>query len=329
MKFSWSIGLTYDLKSDYLEQGLSDEATAEFDKPETIDAIEVSLQRLGHKTERIGNITALVNQLAKGRKWDFVFNIAEGLHGIAREAQIPALLDAYHIPYTFSDPMILALCLNKGLTKRILRDAKISTAPFAIIETLRQLDEIGDCYPLFVKPIAEGSSKGIDSASKIMNDDALFDRVSMLLNTYHQPVLVEKYLPGREFTIGIIGTGPKSRALGALEIILLEDADQEVYSYKNKKYCDKLVKYQLVKDKAASQSINVALQAWRLLGCRDAGRVDIRFDEWNKPCFIEVNPLAGMHPIDSDLPILCQQLNISYTSLIAKIMKSAEKRIWQ
>ena len=130
------VGITYDLREEYLCEGFSLEETAEFDKPDTIDSIEEALQLLGHETERIGHVRSLVARLAGGSRWDLVFNIAEGLSGFGREAQVPAVLDAYGIPYTFSDPLVLSLTLHKGMTKRVVRDLGIPTPGFAVVTAL-------------------------------------------------------------------------------------------------------------------------------------------------------------------------------------------------
>src|SRR5688572_27418085 len=155
------IGLTYDLRQDYLDDGYTAEQTAEFDSHITIDAIESALRGLGHQTDRIGRVTSLVERLARGDRWDLVFNIAEGLHGIGREAQVPALLDAYSIPYTFSDPLVCALSLHKALAKRVVRDLGLPTADFTVIEAPADSARVTLPFPLFAKPIAEGTSKGV------------------------------------------------------------------------------------------------------------------------------------------------------------------------
>ena len=136
------IGMTYDLREDYLTKGFSEEETAEFDRPDTIEAIEGALRSLGYQTDRIGNIQDLTRRLAFGDRWDLVFNIAEGLNGYGREAQVPALLDAYGIPYTFSDPLVLALTLHKGMTKRVIRDSGIPTPDFYVVESVSDVDKI-------------------------------------------------------------------------------------------------------------------------------------------------------------------------------------------
>jgi D-alanine-D-alanine ligase len=158
------IGITYDLREDYLIEGYSEEETAEFDRAETIEAIDQTLKELGYRTDRIGHLKSLTRRLAAGDRWDLVFNIAEGLRGFGREAQIPALLDAYDIPYTFSDPLVLALTLHKGMTKHVIRDMGIPTPDFSIIEKEDQITGICLSYPLFAKPVAEGTGKGITAA---------------------------------------------------------------------------------------------------------------------------------------------------------------------
>ena len=189
------IGLTYDLRDDYLAEGYSEEETAEFDRSDTIEAIEDSLRISGYQTDRIGNIKTLVGRLASGERWDLVFNIAEGLWGFGREAVVPALLEAYGIPYTFSDPLTLSLALHKGMTKHILRDAGISTPDFAVIETEDDIAQVKIPFPLFAKPVAEGTGKGITSASKIASQNELKDMCLLLLAKFKQPVLIESFLP--------------------------------------------------------------------------------------------------------------------------------------
>ena len=320
------IGLTYDLISDYLSQGFGEEDAAEFDRPETIQGIERALRSLGYETDRIGTVRSLIKRLASGDRWDMVFNIAEGVKGFGREAQVPALLDVYNIPYTFSDPMVLALTLHKGMTKHVIRDMSIATPDFCVVEDLHDLEHITIPFPLFAKPVAEGTGKGINSASKIETKEELSSVCRKLLISYDQPVLLEAFLPGREFTVGITGTGKKAVVLGIMEVRLQEEAEPEVYSYSNKKEFENRIKYALVHDEEARSAAKVALDAWRCLGCRDGGRVDIRSDKNGIPHFLEVNPLAGLNPEISDLPILCRLAGIIYTELISRIMESAMER---
>lgn len=323
------IGLTYDLRTTYLAAGLSDEETAEFDRESTVEAIEGALRELGHQPERIGHARQLIERLQAGSRWDLVFNIAEGLSGVAREAQVPAILDVYGVPYVFSDPLVLALTLQKGLTKTVVRAAGVPTAPFAVIEQPADIAGVELPYPLFVKPIAEGTGKGVTPASKVRDRAELQTAAERLLQQFQQPVLVETYLPGREFTVGMIGTGDRAVVLGTLEIVLLAAAEAEVYSYVNKEECESRVECRLVRasDPLVKRAEEVALRAWRTLGCRDGGRVDIRCDQHGEPCFLEVNPLAGIHPEHSDLPMLATQLGLAYRDLIGRIVGSAIERV--
>lgn len=323
------IGLTYDLRSEYLAAGYTEEETAEFDREETVAAIENALWTMGYETERIGNARALVTNLAAGSRWDLVFNIAEGLHGLGREAQVPAILDLFDIPYTFSDPLVMSLALHKGMTKHVLRDAGVATGKFCIVETEEELAGIDFSPPYFVKPVAEGTGKGVSPNSIVHRTEDLPEACKRLLTAYCQPVLVEEFLPGREFTVGIMGTGTEAGVLGTIEVHLLSGAEPHVYSYLNKERCEELVEYRLVsaaKDPVVSKGEAVALSAWKILGCRDAGRIDIRCASDGQPRFMEVNPLAGIHPEHSDLPIICNRMNISYETLIGRIVKSAIAR---
>ena len=320
------IGMTYDLREDYLAQGFSEEETAEFDKPETISAIECALRDLGHQTDRIGNLHALIARLAAGDRWDIVFNIAEGLKGFGREALVPALLDAYGIPYTFSDPMVLALTLHKGMTKRVVRDLGVPTPDFFIWDKGSSANGQELTFPLFAKPVAEGTGKGITARSKISDKAGLVTVCNNLLETFKQPVLVEAFLPGREFTVGILGSGTEAVAIGVMEVVLNKNAEAEVYSYHNKEHYQKLVDYLLVEDTLAEKAKEVALDAWRGLGCLDGGRIDLRVDEKGIPNFLEVNPLAGLHPRNSDLCILARKAGMTYTEMIGAIISSAVKR---
>ena len=320
------VGMTYDLRDDYLKEGYGLEETAEFDLPDTIEAIEQVITNCGFQPDRIGNIKALTRRLAAADRWDLVFNIAEGLHGFGREAQIPALLDAYKIPYTFSGPLGHALTLHKGMTKHIVRDLGIPTPDFAMVHSEEDIAAINFPFPLFAKPVAEGTSLGINALSKIKNRKELVDVCSNLLQSFKQPVLIETYLPGREFTVGILGTGMDARALGVIEVILNSTAEKNAYSYENKEHYEKLVQYVLVNDDEARQAMEISLMVWRGLDLKDAGRVDLRSDALGVPHFMEVNSLAGLNPVRSDLPILCNLLGITYHELISSIIYSALKR---
>jgi len=319
------IGFTYNLRDDYLREGYTEEETAELDAPDAIDAIEAALKSLGHTVARVGNVKSLTTRLAAGDRWDVVFNYAEGLFGFAREAQVPALLDAFQIPYTFSDGLTFALTLHKGFTKHVVRSLGIPTPDFAVVSRASDVAQIGLPFPLFVKPVAGGSSVGVSAASFVTDSTALVSTCRRLLGTYHQPVLVETFLPGRELTVGIVGTGPRARVLGVMEVILTSDADVHAYTYSTKNL--ELARYRIVDDGAAVEAAEIALRAWNGLGCRDAGRVDCRCDRSGRAHFLEVNPLAGLHPSHADLVILAGLVGVSYGELIGSIVASAAERL--
>ncbi len=321
------VGITYDLKDEYLAAGFTDEEAAEFDRLDTIRAIEDSLRALGHEPEPIGHLKQLAVRLLAGERWDLVFNIAEGLYGLGREAQIPALLDAWRIPYTFSDPMVLSLTLHKAMAKHVVRDCGIDTPDFMLVESLQDLQELRLPFPLFAKPVAEGTGKGISAASKVRSRTQLENVCRNLLHRFQQPVLVETYLLGREFTVGIVGTGRKARPLGAMEVLLNTNAEPDAYGYDNKAHFEGRVEYRLIDGALAERLEDVALTSWRALGCRDGGRIDLRLDGGGTPHFLEVNPLAGLNPEISDLAILCRLKGISYFELIGMIMASALERV--
>lgn len=331
------IALVYDLRKDYLAMGFGEEETAEFDSEATISSIANTIKGLGHQVDRVGNIYDLSKRLSSGLKkhqlprkpWDLAFNISEGLSGRNRESQAPALLEAYDIPYTFSDPLTLSLSLDKEMAKKVVRAAGVPTPDSFVVESAKDLKKIPiQEYPLFVKPLSEGTGKGITPLSVVKNPKELKAQCKRLLDGYGQPVLVEKFLPGREFTVGVLGTGEDARVVGALELELLKGAEPGVYSYLNKEMCEERVRYVLVKNKKILKELSVlALKAYKALGCRDAGRIDFRADEAGHASFLEANPLAGLHPTHSDLPILCSQAGMPYPKLIDTIIKSASKRI--
>ena len=321
------IGMTYDLKDDYLKEGYAPELVAECDSIVTIDAIDAALQKLGHQTVRIGNVKALVGYLAEGRRCNLVFNIAEGLYGFLRESVIPALLDAYHIPYVFSDSFVLAICLHKGFTKEVVRKAGVATADFCVLRSAGDWEDVSLPYPLFLKPVAGGTGIGITASSKVMSPRELQKVSQTMLAAYEQPVLVETYLGGREFTVGITGTGDEAVTTGVMEIIIDHSSDGGIYSYKTKQEYETTTRYERPEESSWKACEAVALAAWRALGCRDGGRIDVKMDEKGVVHFLEVNPLAGLHPIDSDLPILSRMHGLGYDDLIARILHSAQKRL--
>jgi D-alanine-D-alanine ligase len=318
------IGLTYDLRDDYLAMGFAEEAAGEFDVAETIDSVEAAIIGHGHQVERIGGIRALVAALAAGKTWPLVWNMCEGVTGIAREAQVPALLEAYSIPFVFSSADVLVAAMDKGLAKLIVQSAGVPTPAFFVVRSARDLLAVNLPYPLFVKPLAEGTSKGVQETSRVADRAWLTAKCLEVLKTYHQPALVETFLPGREFTVGILGAGAGARAIGVSEIRFLPCGDPSAYSYKNKMEAfDELT---LATGPLADEAAGVALAAWRALGCRDAGRIDIRCDADGHASFIECNPLAGLRPKWSELTQLAGLVGMSYEALIGSILAEALPR---
>lgn len=362
---SLNIALTYDLRDEYRKLGYSEEAIAEFDSEATIAAIEAALKSLGYQPDRIGNLWKLTEALAAGKRWDLVFNIAEGLFGLAREAQVPALLEAYQIPYVFSPPEVMIWCHHKAMAKQIVRMAGLATADWWVVKSREDIlslqgevaasersevqaagggqfsgslpspvsgnaladlslkGEVTLCYPLFAKPLAEGTSKGISQKSLVHNAAELRVTCTELLTRFNQPVLVETYLPGQEFTVGIVG----DEVIGAVELKQARGGETAARTYDNKEKYETAEDYLLVVGETAQAACDLALAAWRALGCRDGGRVDIRCDAKGVPHFIEANPLAGMKPGHSDLPVLAQLAGISYEALIGRMVDSARKRM--
>ncbi|MFM7919952.1 MAG: D-alanine--D-alanine ligase, partial [Planctomycetaceae bacterium] len=248
------------------------------------------------------------------------------------ESQVPALLEGWQIPCTFSDSFTMAVCLHKGLTKAVLERAGLATAAFHVVETAADIERVKLALPLFVKPVAEGTGKGVSAASVVRTPAELHTACRQLLTRFSQPVLVERYLPGREFTVGILGTGPAARVIGTMEVELLPTAEQGCYSMENKEHWQDRVRYSLIpagQDPEADAAAELALQSWLVLNGRDAGRIDIRSAEDGRPAFIEANPLAGLNPDYSDLPMLAGKAGMSYQQLIGGIVDSAAARISQ
>ncbi|MDF5712202.1 MAG: D-alanine--D-alanine ligase [Nostoc sp. S4] len=322
------IGLCYDLKADYLNAGFSADEVMEFDDQETIIGLENALFELGHQVERIGNGRELALRLAKGHRWDLVFNIAEGLKGRSREAQVPAVCELFAQPYTFSDPLTCALTLDKALAKRVVRDRGLPTASFEVVNSIAQAQAVSLPLPLFLKPVAEGSSKGVTGRSFVKEYEELTTTYKLLRQQFQQPVLVETFLPGRELTVGIIGNGSNSQVVGVMEVIFTDKAETSAYTTLNKDEYLERVSYRLLIDPEplAAQARQLALDAYYTLDCRDAARVDLRCDANGVLQFLEINPLPGLHHIRSDLPIMARLAGVSYTEIIATIVDSAWQR---
>lgn len=319
------LGLVYDLRDDYLALGFSDEETAEFDSLVTIDALDAALSRQGWNVIRVGRGLELAKRLAAGERFDMVFSIAEGLKGRSREAQVPALCELYDQPYVFSDPLTMAATLDKPVAKRIVRDHGIPTAPFAMIESATA-SLAGVMFPAFLKPVAEGTGKGCSGKSRVETKSALRAEASRMLKTFRQPVLAESYLPGREFTVGIVGTGAQAKVIAVLELQIATDAEAGVYGFANKQSFGDHFACRLADDEEANKAAARALAAHRALGCRDVARIDMRSDANGEPQFLEVNPIPGLKPGFSDIALLTDLSGRSYDWLMGEIMRSACSR---
>ncbi len=301
-----NIGLTYNLKPE----GAVGDRFEEFDSLETIEALERAIRADGHKPVRLGWGEELLDALTREHV-DGVFNIAEGVGGRGRESQVPALLEMLGIPCSGSDALAIGLTLDKGLAKLVARAHGIATAPWVVLSEWRT-PELR--YPLFGKPACEGSSMGITSRSLCRTAEALREAFTRL--RAYGPVLVEEFLPGHEYTVGIVG----GEILGTMQVVPRQDVDDFIYSLDVKRDYTTLVDYRLV---SAPDVEDVALEVWRALGLRHVARVDIRRDREGVACFVEVNPLPGVHPVNSDLVILARLKGMSHEELIGKILRSA------
>ncbi|MEP0773538.1 MAG: D-alanine--D-alanine ligase [Acidobacteriota bacterium] len=322
------IGLAYDLKEEYLAAGYSALEVMEFDDEEVIAGLAGAMAELGHAVERLGRGVEVARRLAAGERWDLVVSIAEGLEGRSREAQVPALCELFGQPYAFSDPLTCAVTLDKAVAKRIVRDHGLPTAPFEVIRELDDLSRLEALAPpLFLKPLAEGSSKGISGGSLVREPGEAIDRCRELLAALGQPVLAEEFLPGREVTVGVLGNGRGMRAVAVMEVVFTDRAEAQAYTTLNKAEYERRVAYRLLDgDPFAEQARTLALAAARALECRDVARVDLRADGNGTLHFLEVNPLPGLHPVRSDLPIMARLAGLSYRELVDEILTAARQR---
>jgi len=323
------VGITYNLKKDFpYRENQPIDYLEEFDPEETIDAIRSVLERDGHEVIKLGGDTGLIDRLRQ-TSIDIVFNIAEGLQGRNREAHIPALLEFLNIPYTGSDPLTLSLTLDKSMAKRIVMSEKIPTPRFKKVEKMEDLDDLDLKYPLFVKLCYEGSSKGVRLDSKILDHRSLKEKTEWLLKTYGPPILVEEFVSGPEFTVGILGN-ENPTVLGVMQIeIKGSPPDEAIYSLEVKREWEERVYYHCpppIDHPLLKKIEEVALRSYRVLECRDVSRVDIRVDKEETPYFLEINPLPGLSPLYGDLPIMAGRMGWDYDRLVKTIFHHALKR---
>lgn len=325
------IGLAYDLKQAiHLGQSYPDDALEEYDSPETIDALAAAIEAQGHSVVRLGGGREFLDNITR-HKVDLVFNIAEGLGSYrSREAQVPAILEMLDIPYSGSDPQCLAISLDKPLTKKILAASGIITPAWHLIDQSNQLKEIDwNSFPLpaFIKPAHEGSSKGITFGSVAYSAGQIVEVVTELLECYHQPVLVEKFIAGDEITVGVVGNSPP-KVLGIMRVLPRQSTTNFIYCLEVKRDWENLVEYECPARLEASitQKIEAAsLKIFRVLGCRDISRIDFKISS-GEPYFLEINPLPGLNPRSGDLPIMAGKMGWTYQGLISTIMNAALER---
>ncbi|OGX31825.1 MAG: hypothetical protein A3G37_01275 [Omnitrophica WOR_2 bacterium RIFCSPLOWO2_12_FULL_46_30] len=323
------IGLTYDLRTDYkFRENDPPDANAEFDHPQTIDLIARTIESLGHKCLRIGNVDDLLKKL-DNLKVDIVFNISEGSSGRNRESQVPIVLEMMHIPFVGSDGLTLGLSLDKAMTKKILISENIPTPKF--FETDDPTDNIAKLramkFPLIVKPRCEGSSKGLSEKSRVENIEQLREQIGYIVRTYKQSALVEEFISGSEYTVALIGNNPPE-ILPPVQIKIdgrLKLGDKfytfaRIHSDRLEYVCaDKI-------DKPLKEKLmNLALRTYKAIDCRDFGRVDFRVDQDNNPYVLEINPLPSLSSADV-FTCIANYLNVRYEEMIRRILDAALTR---
>jgi len=319
------IGLVYNLRR--VDPRLGDDREAEFDSRETISAVHEALDRIGLEVVELEASAELVRTLPRA-KLDLAFNIAEGSRGRGREAQVPALLELVGLPFTGSDAVTMALTLDKTLAKAVVAAAGVATPSWALLRRPSDPLPTNLSYPLFVKPAAEGSSKGIDEGAIVGDERALRARVKVLFARYDQPVLVESYLPGREFTVGIV-EGLDPMVLPPMEIVHASSEKPTLYGYASKLASLDTISYEVPAkvSPALDQSLReAALAAFRALDCRDVARIDLRLDAHGAVSFMECNPLPGLSPGWSDLCMIASAAGLDYDELIAALVQPALTR---
>jgi len=327
------VALTYNLKKkDPLKPA---DYFSECDSEETINSVIAALKTKGHSVEAIDvEYPALFSYFKKNRV-DMVFNIAEGKQGRFRESEVPAVLDYLNIPYTGSDTFSLALALNKTLTKKILKAENIPTPNFQLFVKGNEVLDSDLRFPLIVKPNCEGSAKGINKTNVVHNSVDLAIKVKECIDVYRQEALVEEFIEGKELTVGILENG-KTRVLPILEIDFsnCKKSGEYFYSWKMKEfqgdrelglvpefYCPARL------DKNIEEKVkDVALRTHRAVGCLDISRTDIRLDKNNVPYVLEINPLPGLDPKESNFPIMAYAAGMKYEDLIEAILLSASER---
>jgi D-alanine-D-alanine ligase len=326
------IGITYDLKVDGPRpEGLPDDFQEEFDSPVTIEAIAQTLRKLGHEVEKLGDGRELLQRLLADPP-DLVFNTAEGQGiGRSRESRVPAVLEMLGIPYTGSDPLTLAVTLDKDCARRLVASAGIAVPPGVVVQAgenaLAAVKKAQVPFPVIVKPAWEGSSKGIRGKSLVDRPEELAGVVAWLQRDHRQPVLIEEYIEGDELTVGMLGNAPP-RVLGVMRVLPNQPNGRFVYSLEVKRDYLQRVRYECPPPYPAARLQTIeeaAFTAFRMLGCRDVSRLDFRLRD-GVPYFLEVNPLPGLNPESSDLMIMARLVGWQPERVIETIFQSAVER---
>ncbi len=323
------VGFTYNVKRIKPKIDGAEDHEAEYDAPSTLQAIREAIASWGHEVVDLEANAELPHVLATNPV-DLVFNIAEGFKGRNRESQVPAILELVDIPYTGSDPATLSIALDKALAKKIVRQAGIHTPAFQLMTTGKErLSKEFTTFPLLVKPVAEGSSKGVVSKSVCANEAEVREVVRELVEKYKQPALIEEYISGREFTVGLLGER-RPRVLPPMEIVFLDPSDKTpVYSFQHKLDWNDRIRYDVPAklDPNLMEKLKAAARgAFMALGCRDVARIDFRMDDKGRPYFIECNPLPGLTPDWSDLVLIAKGAGMDYRALIGEILSGAIRR---
>jgi D-alanine-D-alanine ligase len=332
------IGIAYDLlPADCGSEG-PDDRYEEFDKPETVEAIAEVLRGEGYATQLLGDGRELLTKVLADPP-DFVWNLAEGEGvGRSREARVPAALEMLGIPYSGSDPLTLAVALDKGLTRHVLKGALEIPLPAGVVippgigsddELSAYLDPLLESYPLILKPAFEGSSKGIRAHCVVENENDARSVWRQLASDYGQPILVEEFIDGDEVTVGLIGNAENADVLGVMRVLPKERRPRFVYSLEVKRDWARQVDYDApahLPESVLDRLTGVARSIYQTLGCRDVSRLDFRVRD-GVPYFLEVNPLPGLNPVTSDLVILARGYGIEYPELIRRILTAALGRV--
>jgi D-alanine-D-alanine ligase len=321
------IGIAFDLRSDFADDGGPEDRLEEYDSEATVAAVARALEENGYRVRLLGGGRTFVQELME-RPPALVFNMAEGYGTRSREAHVPAVCELLGVPYTHSDPLTLAVTLDKAVCKQLVEAAGIATPRWCVVENADE--DVALEYPVIAKPLAEGSSIGLRTSSRAANDVELRSHLARLLGDYAQPVLVEEFCPGPEFTVGILGTGMGAAALGVMEIVPRETPVEEfVYSIEAKRRSEEAVDYRVPPRRPQAlldRLTDAALGAYRALDCRDVARVDFRLGVDGEPSFLEVNPLPGLRPAWGDIVLLSERVGVPYERLIERIVSGARER---